>query len=54
MLLGFELFLYCDTKLLEVKEEDIDWVPTDGVDYMDPDRMTTLLGGLPTRIEESL
>ena len=52
MLSRFELFLHCDNKLLEVKEEDIDWVPTDWADYMDPDAMTTLLGDATFNIEE--
>ena len=32
--------------------QDIDWVPTDWADYMDPDAMTTLLGDATFNIEE--
>ncbi|KAL0015404.1 hypothetical protein SO802_002473 [Lithocarpus litseifolius] len=39
----FELFVDCDNKLLELNEENTNWVPTDWENYMDPDAMTTLL-----------
>ena len=35
-----------------MKKEDTTWVPTDWADYMDPDVMTTLLGGVICNIEE--
>ena len=52
MVSGFELFLDCDNKLPKVKERDTDWVPTDWVDYMDLDAMTTLLADVIFNIEE--
>ena len=52
MLPGFELFLDCDIKLPKVNERNIDWVPTDWVDYMDPNARTTLLGNAIFNIEE--
>ena len=44
MVPGFELLFDCNNKLPELKKEDINWVPTDWANYMDPDVMTTLLG----------
>ena len=49
---GFQLFFDCDNKLLELKEENTNWVPTDWADYMDPDAMITLLGDAIFNIEE--
>ena len=48
----FELFFDCYKKLLELKKEYINWVPTDWADYMDPDAMTAFLGDLICNIEE--
>ena len=45
VVLGFKLLFDCNNKLLELKKEDTNWVLTDWADYMDPDEMTTLLGG---------
>ena len=53
MIHGFELLLDCNNKLPELKNEDTSWVPTDWVDYMDPDAMTTLLGDAICNIEEA-
>ena len=44
MMPGFESLFNCNNKLPELKEEDITWVPTNWVDSMDPNVMTTLLG----------
>ena len=52
MMPGFELLLECNNQLLELKKEDINWVPTDWVNYMDPNAMTTLLGDAICNIEE--
>ena len=52
VLLGFELFFNCDTKLPEIKERDADWVPIVQADYMGLDGMTTLLGDDICNIEE--
>ncbi|KAL0008519.1 hypothetical protein SO802_010021 [Lithocarpus litseifolius] len=52
MVLGLEILLDCNNKDLEPKKEDTTWVPTDWVDYMDPDAMTTLLGDAIYNIEE--
>nr|XP_023873312.1 uncharacterized protein LOC111985901 [Quercus suber] len=52
MVLGFELFFDCDNKLPELKKEDVNWVPTDWVDYMDLDAITMLLGDAICNIEE--
>ena len=52
MMPGFELLLNCNNKLPKMKKEDTTWVPTDWVDYMDPDVMTTLLGDAICNIEE--
>ena len=52
MVLGFELFFDCDNKLLELKKEDTNWVPTDQANYMDPDAMTTPLGDAICNIKE--
>ena len=67
MVPGFELLFYCNNKLPEPKKEDTNWIPTDWANYMDPNAMTTLLGGchlqyrrrrvlggLPTCIEEPI
>ena len=48
----FELFFDCNNKLPELRKEDTNWVPTDWVDYMDLDVMTTLLGDAICNIEE--
>ena len=45
MVPGFELLFYCNNKLPEPKKEDTNWIPTDWANYMDPNAMTTLLGG---------
>ena len=45
MVPGFKLLFDCNNKLPKMKKEDINWALTDWVDYMDPDEMTTLLGG---------
>ena len=52
MVPGFEILLDCNNKVLEPKKEDTTWVPTDLVDYMDPNTMTTLLGDPICNIEE--
>ena len=44
MVPGFEILLDCNYMVLELKKEDTTWVPTNWVDHMDPDAMTTLLG----------
>ena len=51
MVPGFELFLICDNKLSELKEENKNWVPTDQLDYMDSDAVTTLSGDAIFNIE---
>ena len=51
MVPGFELFLVCDNKLSELKEENKNWVPTDQLDYMDSDAVTTLSGDAIFNIE---
>ena len=48
----FELLFDCNNKLPELKKEDINWVPTDWANYMDPDAMTMLLGDAICNIEE--
>ena len=53
MVLGFELLCDCNSKLLELKKEDTNWVPTDQANYMGPDAMTTLLGDAIYNIEEN-
>ncbi|KAK9993608.1 hypothetical protein SO802_023311 [Lithocarpus litseifolius] len=52
MVPGFEILLDCNNRVLELKKEDITWVPTDWVDHMDLDAMTTLLGDHIYNIEE--
>ena len=52
MMPGFELLLDCNNKLLNLKKEDITWVPIDWADYMDLDAMTTLLRDAICNIEE--
>ena len=52
MVPGFEILLDCSNKVPELKKEDTTWVPTDWVDYMDPNAMTTLLGDPICNIEE--
>ena len=52
MVLGFEVLLDCNNKVLELKKEDTTWVPIDSVDHMDPDAMATLLGDPICNIEE--
>ena len=52
MVPGFKLLFDCSNKLLELKKEDTNWVPTNWVDNMDPDAMTTLLGDAIYNIEE--
>ena len=52
MVLGFEILLDCNNKVLELKKEDTTWVPIDWADYMDPDAMTTLLRDPICNIEE--
>ncbi|KAL0001273.1 hypothetical protein SO802_015054 [Lithocarpus litseifolius] len=52
MMPGFELFFDCNNKVLELKKEDTNCVPTDWADYMDPDAMTPLLGDAICNIEE--
>ncbi|KAK9991479.1 hypothetical protein SO802_026464 [Lithocarpus litseifolius] len=48
----FELLFDCNNKLLKLKKEDTNWVPTDYANYMDPDTMTTLLGDAIYNTEE--
>ena len=48
---SFEILLDCN-KVLEPKEEDTTWVPTDWADHMDLDAMTTFLGDYIYNIEE--
>ena len=48
----FEILLDCNNKVPELKKENATWVPTDRVDYMDLDAMTTLLGDHICNIEE--
>ena len=48
----FELLFDCNNKLLELKKEDTNWVPTVWADYIDPDAMTMLLGDAICNIEE--
>ena len=52
MVPGFELLFGCNNKLLKLKKEDINWVPTDYANYMDSNAMTTLLGDVIYNIEE--
>ena len=52
MVLGFEILLDYNNKVLELKKEDTSWVPTDWANYMNPDAMTTLLGDPICNIEE--
>ena len=52
MVSGFKILLDYNNKVPELKKEDTTWVPTDWTDYMDPDVMTTLLGGVICNIEE--
>ena len=52
MVRGFKLLFDCNNKLLELKKEDINWVPIDWADYMNPNAMTTLLGDAIYNIEE--
>jgi len=52
MLLGFEILLDCNNKVLELKKEDTTWVPTNWADCMDLDAMTTLFGDAICNIEE--
>ena len=52
MVCGFDLLIDCKNKLLELKKEDTNWVPTNWADYMDPDVMTMLLGDAICDIEE--
>ena len=52
MVPGLKILLDCNSKVPELKKEDTTWVPTDWVDYMDPNAMTTLLGDLICNIEE--
>ncbi|KAK9997905.1 hypothetical protein SO802_017508 [Lithocarpus litseifolius] len=52
MVLGFELLFDCNNRLPKPKKEDINWVPTDWADYMDPNVMTTLQGDANCNIEE--
>ena len=52
MVPGFEILLDCNNNVLEPKKEDTTQVPTDWVDYMDPNTMTTLLGDPICNIEE--
>jgi len=49
---GFEILLDCNNKVLELKEEDTTWFPTNWVNYMDLNAMTTLLGDHICNIEE--
>ena len=52
MVPGFELLFDCNNRLPKPKKEDTNWVPIDWANYMDPDAMTTLLGGAICNIEE--
>ena len=52
MVPGFELLFDCNNKLLKMKKEDINWVPTDYANYMNSNAMTTLLGDAICNIEE--
>ena len=52
MLLGVELFLDYNTKLLKEMERNTNWVQIDWANYMDPNVMTTLLGNAIFNIEE--
>ena len=52
MVPGFEILLECNDKILELKKEDITWVPIDWAYYMDPNAMTTHLGDPIYNIEE--
>ena len=52
MVPGFEILLDCNNNVLEPKKEDTTQVPTDWVDGMDPNTMTTLLGDPICNIEE--
>ena len=49
---GFKLLFDYNKKLLELKKEDTNWVPTDWTNYMDLNVMTTLLGDAICNIEE--
>ena len=48
----FEILLDHNNKVPELMKEDTTWVPTNWVDYMDPNAMTTLLGDAICNIEE--
>ena len=48
----FELLFDCNNKLLKLKKEDTNWVPTVWADYIDPDATTMLLGDAICNIEE--
>ncbi|XP_050254146.1 uncharacterized protein LOC126700169 [Quercus robur] len=52
MVLGFEILLDCNNKVLELKKEDTTWVLVDWINYMDPNAMTTLLGDPICNIDE--
>ena len=52
MVPSFEILLDCNKRVLELKKEETTWVPTDWVDHMDPDAMTTLLRDHICNIEE--
>ena len=52
MVPAFEILLNCNNKVPELNKENATWVPTDWVDYMDPDAMTTLLEDHICNIEE--
>ena len=52
MVPGFEILLDHNNKVPELMKEDTTWVPTNWVDYMDPNAMTTLLGDAICNIEE--
>ena len=38
----FELFFDYDNKLLELKKEDTNWVPTDWANFMDPNAICNM------------
>ena len=52
MLPGFEILLDCKNKVPELKKKDTTWVPTDWINYMDLDAMTTLLRDAICNIKE--
>ena len=43
MVPDFKILFDCNNKVLELKEEDTTWFPTNWVDYMDPNAMMEII-----------